>query len=221
MKESFVSTIDIRGHYELAHKEGIQFIYGFPNANSYHGLINKLNWKHDGYMRLYTFSVATIPAARLARKLPILNVVYRRYVKFILRFWRSDKHMLPNPLLEEGFAGILRDEQFFEYKRYSETYLLRVNQCQVWVSVQKQLLVGEIYPVDDNTIDSVVKSLRNIAQFLGCTEVVFSMSPGIQLDRFLSKRFQGIDYNPICYLKLNGEVPAERFRFSFCDCDFF
>jgi hypothetical protein len=36
--------------YEIAAERGIQFVYGFPNANSHHGFVRKLGWTdlHNG-----------------------------------------------------------------------------------------------------------------------------------------------------------------------------
>src|SRR4030095_6386931 len=36
--------------FDLCRAAGIQLIFGFPNQNSYHGLVHKLEWKGTEYM---------------------------------------------------------------------------------------------------------------------------------------------------------------------------
>jgi hypothetical protein len=45
--------------YELAKEVGIQFIFGFPNDNSFPGFQKKLNWKFSERMNNYNFLVPT------------------------------------------------------------------------------------------------------------------------------------------------------------------
>jgi len=41
-------TVLAKACMELAENRGVEALYGFPNENSYHGFVSKLNWDHTG-----------------------------------------------------------------------------------------------------------------------------------------------------------------------------
>src|SRR3954463_6072457 len=53
--------------FELCKLNGIKLLFGFPNQNSYQGLINNLGWKIAGHMQRFKIPVNTFPFASLVR----------------------------------------------------------------------------------------------------------------------------------------------------------
>lgn len=47
-------TVLANACFELAQSRGCEVLYGFPNANSYHGFVKRLNWDHTGDVPLYS-----------------------------------------------------------------------------------------------------------------------------------------------------------------------
>jgi hypothetical protein len=41
-------TVLAKACMELAESKGVEVLYGFPNENSYHGFVHRLNWDHTG-----------------------------------------------------------------------------------------------------------------------------------------------------------------------------
>ena len=70
--------------YELAKKEGVEFIFGFPNKNSYPGFVKKLNWVHKENIRTYRIKISTIPFAKAMKKMK-MNNVYNVFCKAIFK----------------------------------------------------------------------------------------------------------------------------------------
>ena len=65
--------------YDLARTEGIQFIFGFPNSNSYPGFVKKLSWTHLENMSDYKIKVFALPLAAVAKKFPLFEKLYSYY----------------------------------------------------------------------------------------------------------------------------------------------
>src|ERR1043165_3653528 len=55
--------------YDLARESGVEVIYGFPNPNSYHGLVNRLNWIYSESFVSFEIPVGALPIYRAASKL--------------------------------------------------------------------------------------------------------------------------------------------------------
>ena len=61
--------------YELAKESGVEFIFGFPNDNSYPGFVKKLNWIHYSNINTYKIKTGALPFEKIAKKwtMPIQN----------------------------------------------------------------------------------------------------------------------------------------------------
>ena len=51
--------------FDLCRAAGIKLVFGFPNQNSYHGLVHKLEWKMTEYMECFTIPANSFPAGIL------------------------------------------------------------------------------------------------------------------------------------------------------------
>lgn len=47
-------TVLANACFEVAQSRGCEVLYGFPNANSFHGFVKRLNWDHTGDVPLYS-----------------------------------------------------------------------------------------------------------------------------------------------------------------------
>src|SRR5882757_11194374 len=64
---------------ELCKEEGVRFLFGFPNQNSYPGFVNKLGWLTMEEMECFCLPVSAVPLASLSNRLPFLKGIYRFY----------------------------------------------------------------------------------------------------------------------------------------------
>ena len=66
--------------YDLARKEGIQFIFGFPNQNSYAGFV-RLNWQFsERPMQLFFLRGSTVSWSKIFLKIPVLAKAYQKMI---------------------------------------------------------------------------------------------------------------------------------------------
>jgi len=121
--------------YELGKQEGVQFIFGFPNQNSYSAFV-KLNWKFMPLpMQLFTMEGSKLPWAALLLKIPILKNLY------MLLTERSLVAETEVDLSAEN--GIVRDRLFLQYKnQYTKTFMKKWDRVIAWMKNDGVLKIG-------------------------------------------------------------------------------
>lgn len=206
--------------FELCRQLGIRLVFGFPNQNSYHGAVNKLGWKMTEAMSCFTIRVKTVPLESAARKMR-LSKLYRQYVQLVLRNTLLSLHGTYNSVIADGFAGVLRNEEYFAYKTYSPSRILKIGDAKVWISNRPGMLIGDMENVDEINFEVVINRLKNIARILGVTQIQFHCSPGTTLHRLFSQKFQAADSYPELFQDFGSPIAPERIKFTFADIDIF
>lgn len=207
--------------YNLAREEGIQFIFGFPNKNSYPGFIRKLNWKHPENMILYSVKVKTLPIAALTRRFPIFDSLYRPFTKLIISLYKSDAEFVPNSVISKEFGGVYRDSLFSNYKSFNNNHIIALSDRNAWVKVDGALLVGDIEIKQINNAETVLADLKRIAFWLGCSKVVFPVTKGIVWDDVFRNKMKSEDGIAVGYLDLQSGLSLEKFKYVLADHDTF
>ncbi|MCW5907696.1 MAG: GNAT family N-acetyltransferase [Chitinophagales bacterium] len=207
--------------YELAKKEGVQFIFGFPNSNSYPGFVKKLNWIHKEDMTNYTSAVVTLPFAALAHKFTLVEFLYRYYVRGIMTFFKSNKSFLVNSALKNSIGSVLHDSNFFKYKSFNENFLIDLSGVTAWIKVDGCLLVGDIELTSLQHFEKLWSGLKRIAFITGCTKIIFPLNPGCAWDKLLKGNVKAEKGMYIGYLDLQSGLPLENFKYVGADYDTF
>lgn len=207
--------------YDLAKQEGIQFVFGFPNKNSYPGFVKKLNWTHRENMIDYTISVSAVPLAAAVKKLPLLQSVYDAYAAFIFSFFKGDKSNFPNSVTEAGAGFALRSNEYLQYKAFHNNHVADMGVTTAWVKVDGALLVGDIEWKESNNVEVTFKQLKKLAFWLGCNKIIFPVSPGCKWDKQLHGKFSSKEGIYIGYLDLQSGLPLEKFKYVLADFDTF
>lgn len=205
---------------ELAEKEGLAFIYGFPNQNSYPGYVKKLNWQFTEHMICFQIPVSSIPFEGLCRKLG-LNTFYQKWVKHTLKNLLSADRLLASTVINEEYGGVKRDERFYTYKRYSSNYILSIDGCKVWVKINGAILVGDIEDKSVETKDQVLETLKKLAKKLGVQKIIFQASPNTHIDQYLSKLYKGESTFPVGFYDIQSPIPFQKLKFTYGDLDTF
>lgn len=204
----------------LAKEEGILFIYGFPNQNSYPGYIKKLDWQFTGNMKCYTIPVSTFPFEAIFRKMKLTSF-YNLFTKSVFKKHLAKEKMLPSTVIDNEYGGVKRDERFYNYKSYSDNYVLTFNGCKVWIKVNGAILVGDIENKSEEVKYAVLQNLKSLARKIGVRKIIFQGSPGTHIDEFLSKKHTSIETFPIGYYDIKTPVPFDKLRFTYGDLDTF
>lgn len=206
--------------YELAKENGVEFVFGFPNKNSYPGFVKKLDWVHRENVRSYLFKVKTLPLIKAAKKLGI-NRLYRSFAMVMFRKYVSQKKFLTCSLIDAQHGGVLHDEAFLNYKTYSENLILEIDSVSIWLKLDGKLWIGDIERTSFEKFNAILQKLKTICFCLGCTEITFNLSPGSYWDILLKDHYSPKEGLPIGYLDLSGKTDISKIHFAGGDIDTF
>ncbi len=206
--------------FELARIEGIKFVFGFPNANSY-GSIKILPWEHEEDMNLYKIKVNTLPLANLGMKNHFFKTPYLSFLQFIMFFHKKTKVPINIFPRDNDSIHIKHDANYFNYKSYGNSFKLNIANVNIWMRVNGELLVGDLEYVKDENIKPILKHLKRFAFLIGCRRIIFCFSKGMFWDRQLAKYFTAEKGFSIFYYDLSSGLPLTKLAFSFSALDTF
>jgi hypothetical protein len=207
--------------FELAKNENVKFIFGFPNKESYHGFTKSLLWVHQENMNMYKINVPTLPIASICKKNKIFSFFYKGYLRILLSFYKKTSPPFTESTSQVGNISIPAYIGYMNYKTYGGSFIVNINNTNVWMKINNALLIGDIEQIKDEEGYQVIKRLKRFAFMAGCRQLVFSFSKGSFWDKELSKNISPEEGFPIAYLDLGVKLPLENLAFSFSALDTF
>lgn len=204
--------------YELAPTLNIQFIFGFPNQDSYPGFV-KLGWKFlPDQLQVFSVKTGSIAYGRLLRRPPVLSHLYDSIISRVL----GGERITPAFFDDEATIGQTHDETFCSYKTYHSTYIVPINGGSAWIRMDGALKVGAVKGLNKSNSLHFLKRLKEIASRWGCSEVTFITSKHSVLYNVLIETLTPRDAFPIGYLPLQDDhLSLDRASFEYCDIDIF
>jgi hypothetical protein len=182
----------------------------------------KLKWTHNGDMKAYRIFVpAMIPLSVASDKVRALIRSYTKRADNKLNEIAAKLKNFPNPIPEEEFIVVKRDDAYFEYKKYFKKYIIEAAGKSAWVKPERTLQIGDIEKCTAEEFFAVTRRLKEIAFKIGIPALTFQVSPGTAYDEFLSKKYKAQSSLPICYLDLASGLDLNKLRFSLADFDTF
>jgi hypothetical protein len=208
--------------YELAQALGVKFLYCFPNQYTLPGS-KKIGWEYvpDEMMLTYSIKVKTLPIAKICRKNSILNQLYKGYVKLILGIFSKSGSPFQNSLKNSSFGYILHDSNYFAYKSYTDTKLVKLAGNSVWLKVDGELKIGDIDSTEPTAILDTINKLKSIAFFIGCQELQTTVCKESFIHNALSQKYIGFESFCIGRINFGIDFPKENVRFIMSDFDSF
>ncbi|HEY6978750.1 MAG TPA: GNAT family N-acetyltransferase [Chitinophagaceae bacterium] len=210
----------VKKTFDLCRASGIQLVFGFPNQNSYHGLVHKLGWKMTEYMERFTIPLDSFPLESLCQHFEWSKWVYKKYTDWILRKYLFSEQGLANSVMAEGFGGVHRDDRYLKYKTYSDTKVIKTGTAKVWVKIQNGLFIGDLQ-TSEYDFDIVIDTIKKIASRLGIKNIFFQISPGTSLHALFSKSFKSQTSFPVIFMDMGSGIPLSKLKFTFADIDIF
>jgi hypothetical protein len=179
--------------YILAKEEGVKFLYGLPNSNSYPGFIKKLAWNHQDDIFIYSIRIKQFPIAKVFKLSHITNVLFEYYVQVLtLLFWKN-KMFFFNEIVKKvhfGYIQVFYDKKYLEYKKNGGNfYVLKFSESsEMFIKVNGKLKIGFI----NDSLDfdfKLFKKLKLFAFFCGCNEIEYKSNFSNELsDKFFNRR---------------------------------
>ena len=206
--------------FDLCQHLRIRLVFGFPNQNSYHGAVNKLGWKMTETMACFVIHVKSLPLESVARKMRLFKL-YSRYTQFVLKKNLLSLHGTVNSVIADGFAGVYRNEEYFAYKTYSPSRIVRIGNAKAWISNRPGIFIGDMENVHETNFKAVIDKLKRIARKLGVRQIQFHCSPGTTLHRLFSEKFEATPSYPVLFQDFGSSIPPEKIKFTFADIDIF
>lgn len=208
--------------YELAKKEGIHLIWGFPNSNSYPGFIKKLNWVDNGNLVKVKISIRTLPILKIINKMNV-SWVRKEYNMIINKALKSDIRQFTKAN-ESNLPFILKDPLFFEYKNYNlNRFIVGTEKNNLWVKVEDRILIGDTNIDSYTEFEKIWKTLKKKCKYLGINEVNFICSknnPSLEI----FKKLDNVELKeslPFCFLSDWDNELAKNLSICLADFDTF
>ena len=202
--------------YDLARSEGVDFIFGFPNKNSYGGFV-KLKWVFmETPLQVFVLKGSKLPLAIILSKIPILKkFVYTRVKKNFDGI--SEEANLSDP------DGVTRDRIFFQYKnQYSKTFVEKKKGIFAWLKEDGLLKVGLIRFDAFISPEAGLHFLVETAKKMGCHAIIFMTSYNTGIYNALIKLVSPINGLPIGFYNLTDrQIDFQKATFEYCDIDIF
>jgi len=206
--------------YKLAKIEGVNFVFGFPNSNSYWGFIKKLNWIHYADINNYIIKTNVLPFDKIVKKFPILYKVYNHWIQKHLKSYPSIDavpNTLPNQIIGCGY--LLHNKVFFNYKSYSSLYKIRIKNTNCVIKIDGRLWVGDLEFTNEINFLEIFTELKLLAKKLGCSSIQYSAFDQSLYDSELRKLFKIKTTNPVGCLALSNTIDPTKFAYQGIDFD--
>jgi hypothetical protein len=205
--------------YDFLKSQGINYVFGFPNAVIYDLRKIKLKWEHQENINVYKEKIPTLPLDKIAKKLPILRSLYLSYLKKVFAKYTSSNTFLHNSNYEKDVCCILHDQDYFDYKRSGNKFLLNLKGVDFWIKIDGVLWVGDFEKTTPEQFDESFLILKKLAKKAGLSTIVFHYQEGTNNDKLLGKKMKPYSQMPVGYRHLTDEHSFKTCKFSGADFD--
>lgn len=203
--------------FEKCAENGIAFVFGIPNCNSYTGFVKHLNWLHVDNINSYDLKlkVKTIPFPKLALKFGLFQSYVRIAKGLLRRHIVKPVEQFQNPL--NTYDRVFRDTYYLQYKQAENKIFIKVNEVIVWIKFSDVLWIGDFdnYGKVDKT---TITKLGRIAAFLGYNTIRFNFNEGLPQPSFL-QFFKKAAQEPSCFFYINKKLQDTNLVLTAADFD--
>ncbi len=206
--------------FDLCKEEGIGFIFGFPNQNSLHGFLIKLQWQMTETMDCYIIPTGIFSVENIATKMPFLKRLYKIYQQQILKKYLQPQKGIENSVFKDEFAGVNRNAQYFDHKTYHATQVIKIGQSLLWIRLKNGFIIGDINCTDED-FDDTMNAVKKLARKLGLKQIQFHTSHQTKLSALFGQSYRSIPSFHVLFKDLGARIQFEKIKFTFADVDTF
>ncbi|QIK75249.1 GNAT family N-acetyltransferase [Nocardioides piscis] len=201
--------------FATARQSQIEFVFGFPNRNSYPGFVRSLGWEHRRTMTNYLIPVRTLPFNMARRHSSGVTAWQAKVLRK-----RSDVFSpteIQAPHYSSGRGGAVRDAAYLHLRK-SGLYAISGLNWACYFKIGRWMEVGDLIATSDS-IDDALSELKGLAGQLGTSLISVHTAPGSHLDRLLWLRARAKTGLPYCHLSLNSPEDPDNYDFARIDYD--
>ena len=206
--------------YELCKNNKINGVIGFPNKNSYRGLLN-LKWNYNENLNRYQFYTLTLPFSYLLQGSKILKNIHRKWINFILKFFNKGE-FFKSSVSSDHNNSIFRDKDFWNYKLLNkEIFLIKICDCNLVIKINKLIEIGDIEYKDYEELKQIIKKIKLLGIILGINIIRFYCSPSCRIDNDMNKLKKPSKGLAIGFRSFNQKFDLSRVKYTSLDIDTF
>jgi hypothetical protein len=200
--------------FEAAQKEGVKFIYGFPNENSLPGFEKKLNWRFQHKLCKNVLLTGAFPLCELASKNKLLKHIYQKILS-------SRVSKLSPQGVTFRDTSIAHTAEFLAYKlRDPNVHLVRLNGIDFLVKSSPHLLIGDIGFNEQLNSSDLRSSLIQLGRIFVASKVILQFTKNHWIAPLLASSEQ-IQSVPVGFLSFEKEGEEVELEFNYSDLDTF
>lgn len=210
--------------HELAWNEGVQLIFTIPYGenSSFKGFVTHLNFKKTYSLQEYEIKSNTLPLAALSEKNPLLKFCYTKYAQLLLTTYKSLYEFSEHATGASNTAEVLKDKQFFSYKKFSTTWLLKLGETEVWFKIKKgTLMVGDIRNLSPENVAEFIVALKRLCFKLGIRVAQIDVAPDSKQDIAFRSAMSPIAFYYHVLVLISSTDSFEEVKFCLGDLDSF
>ncbi len=212
-----------RQTYALAQVSGIDFVFGFPNKNSFPGFKRKLAWEFPFDMLRLVRYVPTLPVGLLRKRYGAQPQGFSSYARSVVTKVFDVVTPTGNPweLTQNERCGVVRDHRFWSYKLSSGLFV-RVGDVGVALKYDGDLNIGEITGEPSKTeMRQIMRRLDLLAALIGVNRIKSFFSPNSHLHKLLGPFGRCSSSLPYGYVNFGSDCDPSQIEYSYVDYDTF
>lgn len=207
--------------YELAEQNGAQFVFGFPNQNSYPGFVKKLNWVHNESLNTYKIKVSTLPLMKVAKRFKFARGFFNFYFDLICKFYKPSSRSFLNSVGQSEYVSVNHTDDFVAYKSFNGSRIVCLSSVHVWIKADGFLVIGDIEKETKTPPGKFLKALKKFAFLSGADTLIFNTCKDLYWDNFFADKYKPEQGAALGYLNFSSSLPLENFKCVQADLDTF
>ena len=178
----------------------IKLIYGFPNSQSYHGLVHNLGWKHLNDLTEWTLDLypGISPVPRIITYFKFIRPLFISYALLLLKDFIVTNIQSFNTPFASRYSVVDRNRDYLTYKWNGDKMFLEICGTVVWIRLSRFLWVGDFSNLE-NLKPEVIKQLKKFGRLMGYNSIRFAVNNEITLP-YAMKDFRATQKYPTCIL---------------------
>lgn len=203
--------------YDQAKKEGVAFVFGWPNENSFPTFKNKLGWIELGRMQRFSIHVNTAPLAKVFFKLKALRPAYLKFATSVLR-----ANPLNHKILNDANNSIPLTDEYLRYKEALGAFSVSTPFGVLFCSLDYRLKIGFMDANQLNHLTEILDGFVRKCRICGITEIQIIVSPqSAMANLLLSAGMKKTDDLPLMYRSFSDDLEMNMANFTGLDYDGF